>query len=186
MSDFDTFETPLAGLRVVKRLRRRDDRGFFSRFFCAEAFEQWGWRAAIAQINHSFTQARGTVRGMHFQHAPAAEDKFVSCLRGEVFDVAVDLRSGSDTFLGWHGSVLSAENQTSLLVPKGFAHGFQTLSDDCELIYLHSHSYTPQLEGGLNALDPALAIAWPQPLVHISARYAGHPMIDSHFAGITI
>ena len=96
------------------------------------------------------TASRGTVRGMHFQHPPHAETKFVSCLRGEVFDVAVDLRNGSPTFLHWHAEILSADNHRTLVIPEGFAHGFQTLSDDCEMLYFHTAAYNPEAEGGLN------------------------------------
>jgi dTDP-4-dehydrorhamnose 3,5-epimerase len=117
---------------------------------------------------------------------PAAEHKLVSCLRGEVYDVAVDLRPDSATFLRWYGCVLSAANRTSLFIRKGFAHGFQTLSDDCELIYLHSHPYTPTLEGGINAVDPALAIEWPLPVAKMSDRDRAHPMIDGSFSGINV
>jgi dTDP-4-dehydrorhamnose 3,5-epimerase len=186
MSEFQLQETPLAGLRVVERNIRGDDRGFFSRFFCAEAFAQFGWDEPIAQINHSYTKARGSLRGMHCQNPPAAETKLVSCLRGEIYDVAVDLRVGSATFMQWYGCTLSPANRKSLLVPKGFAHGFQTLSDDCELIYLHSHPYTPASERAVNALDPALAIAWPMAVTKMSDRDAAHPMIDESFAGIIV
>ena len=126
---------------------------------------------------------RGTVRGLHFQRPPHAEDKYVSCLRGEVYDVAVDLRRGSATFLRWHAEKLSAANRRSLLVPRGFAHGFQALTDDCELIYLHTHRHVPASEGALNVRDPALAIDWPLPIVELSERDASHPFVDPAFAG---
>lgn len=186
MIDFQFLETSLPGLQVVQRHPRGDDRGFFSRFFCADEFAEFGWDAPIAQINHSYTKSRGSVRGMHYQRLPAAEHKLVSCLRGEVYDVAVDLRPDSATFLRWYGCVLSAANRTSLFIRKGFAHGFQTLSDDCELIYLHSHSYTPTLEGGINAVDPTLAIEWPLPVAQMSDRDRAHPMIDGSFSGLNV
>lgn len=184
MSRFDVTMTPLAGLMLVQRRRAQDERGFFSRFFCAEDLAPAGFTLPIAQINHTFTARRGTVRGMHFQHPPHAEDKFVSCLRGEIFDVAVDLRRGSPTFLHWHAEILSAENGRSLLVPQGFAHGFQTLVDSCELLYLHSRAYEAAAEGALNALDPLLAIDWPLPFADVSARDATHPLLTAQFTGI--
>jgi len=181
---FDIVKTPLAGLVAVQRRRRADARGFFSRLYCAQELSAAGFTEPVAQINHTATAHRGAVRGLHFQFAPHAEDKFVSCLRGEVFDVAVDLRRGSPTFLRWHAQRLSAENGISLLIPKGFAHGFQTLADDCELIYLHSRPYAADAEGALNARDPALAIAWPLPITDISERDAKHPSLTSEFTGI--
>ena len=143
-----------------------------------------GWRLPIAQINHSLTRQKGAVRGMHFQFPPHAEDKYVSCLRGEVFDVAVDLREGSPSFMRWHGERLSAGNGRSMLIPQGFAHGFQSLEADCELIYLHSRPYAPQAEGGLHPKDPLLAIAWPLPVVDLSERDAGHARVGSDFPGL--
>jgi len=140
----------------------------------------------IQQINHTLTRKVGAIRGMHFQHPPAAELKIVSRLQGRILDVAVDLRADSPTFLQWFSTELSAENQHSLFIPEGFAHGFQTLSDDCELLYLHSASYSPQHEAALNPLDPRLAIAWPLAVTEISARDQAHPMLDSGFKGIKL
>lgn len=184
MSRFTFGPTPLAGLMLVQRQRAQDARGFFSRFFCAEELASAGFVLPISQINHTSTARRGAVRGLHFQHPPHAEDKFISCLRGEIFDVAVDLREGSPTFLHWHAEILSAQNARSLLVPQGFAHGFQTLSDDCELLYLHSRPYAAAAEGALHARDPRLAIDWPLPFTDISARDAAHPMLTPDFTGI--
>jgi dTDP-4-dehydrorhamnose 3,5-epimerase len=186
VSRFELQETPLAGLRAVRRQAMADERGFFSRFFCAQEFAAAGFVLPVAQINHTYTKHRGAVRGLHYQNPPHAEDKFISCLRGEVFDVAVDLRRGSPTFLHWHGAVLSAANMTSLLVPQGFAHGFQTLSDDCELLYLHSRPFAPNAEGGLNVRDPLLAIKWPLPFSDISARDGARAFMESDFAGISL
>ncbi len=123
---------------------------------------------------------------MHFQYPPHAEDKLVGCVRGEVFDVAVDLRANSPTFLSWYGEILSAENSRSLMIPQGFAHGFQTLTDDCELIYLHSKPYVPSAEGALNARDPRLAITWPLLVTDISARDSSHPNLAHDFKGVSI
>ena len=176
--------TPLAGLVVVERRRRDDSRGFFSRLFCAEELGAAGLDTSVTQVNHSFTRRRGSVRGLHFQYPPHGETKFVSCLRGEVFDLAVDLRRGSPTYLQWHAELLSDTNGHSLFIPPGFAHGFQTLSDDCELIYLHSVPYAPGAEGGLNPTDPALGIRWPLPLTDISDRDAAHAPLGADFTGL--
>jgi len=184
MSRFTIVPTPLEGLVCVQRLKLEDSRGFFSRFFCAEELLDVGFQDPVAQINHTLTRRRGSVRGLHFQYPPHGEDKLVSCIRGEVFDVAVDLRKDSSTFLRWHAERLSADNVRSLLIPKGFAHGFQALSDDAELIYLHSRAYTPGAEGGLNVLDPMLAIDWPLQFADISDRDAKHPGLSSDFGGI--
>lgn len=185
MSRFELRETALAGLRVVRRQAVADERGFFSRFFCAQELAAAGFVLPIAQINQTCTKRRGAVRGLHYQNPPHSEDKFISCLRGEILDVAVDLRLGSPTFLRWHAEVLSAANLTSLLVPQGFAHGFQTLSDDCELLYLHSRAFAPAAEAGLNVRDPALAIKWPLPIGDISERDAARAFIAGDFAGIS-
>jgi dTDP-4-dehydrorhamnose 3,5-epimerase len=123
---------------------------------------------------------------MHFQNPPHAECKLVSCLRGEVWDVAVDVRAGSSTFLQWHAVRLSAANGKALLIPEGFAHGFQALTDDAELLYCHSEPHAPAAERGLNPVDPRLAIAWPLPVGQLSARDAGHPMIDQAFEGVRL
>ena len=186
MSRFHLSQTPISGLILVERLRTQDERGFFSRFFCSEALQDVGFRLPIAQINHTHTARQGAVRGLHFQRSPHAEDKLVSCLRGEVFDVAVDLRLGSPTFLRWHAEILSAQNACSLFIPQGFGHGFQTLTDDCELIYLHSRPYVADAEGALNASDPSLAIRWPLAFTDISERDAQHPLLTNAFKGLQL
>jgi len=178
-------DLPLAGLKRVARQRLGDDRGFLARLFCAEELRDAGWHEAVAQVNHTMTARKGTVRGMHFQRPPHAEMKLVSCVRGEVFDVAVDLRHGSLTFLRWHAEHLSADNNRALLIPQGFAHGFQALTDDAELIYCHSAAYDAASEGGLNPRDPRLAIAWPLPITEMSARDAQVAMLDAAFTGMT-
>ena len=183
MSRFDFISTALAGLAVVQRKHIEDERGFLARFWCAKEFRTAGREMSIAQINHTLTRRRGAVRGMHFQHSPAAEIKLVSCLRGEIFDVAVDLRRNSPTLLHWHGEVLSAANRRSLLIPEGFAHGFQALTDDCELIYLHSATYCPDAEGAVNVADPRVGIAWPLDITELSDRDGAHPMLGADYKG---
>lgn len=184
MSRFDITETPLAGVRIVTRKALEDSRGFLTRLFCADTFREAGIALPVVQINHTLTRQIGAVRGMHFQRPPHAEVKLVSCMRGRVFDVAVDLRRGSPTFLQWFGTELSAVNRSALLIPQGFAHGFQTLSEDCELIYLHSAAYEPTAEGAVGALDPRLGIAWPLEIGEMSPRDRGHPPIAEDFAGL--
>ncbi len=184
MSRFAITDLPLNGLKRVERQRLGDSRGFLSRIFCAKELAQVGWHKPIAQINHTYTAKCGTVRGMHFQHPPHAEMKLVSCLHGEVWDVAVDLRRGSPTFMRWHAECLSADNGFALLIPEGFAHGFQTLSDDVELLYCHSVAYVPDAEAGLNPMDQRLAIHWPLPITERSARDSHHPMLNEQFSGL--
>lgn len=186
MSRFTILDTPIADLKIVERQQLGDSRGFLSRLFCAEELAAAGWHKPIAQINQTLTQKQGTIRGMHFQRSPHAEMKVVTCLRGAIWDVAVDLRAGSPTFLQWHAEELSVANHRALLIPEGFAHGFQTLSDDCELIYLHSRAYTPKAEAGLNPKDPMLSIIWPLTITELSVRDAQHPMLDHQFNGVTL
>ena len=184
MSRFSIEETPLAGLRCVVRQFRGDGRGFLSRLFCAEEFAPFFGDRRIEQINVTFTGEVGVVRGLHFQYPPQSEMKLVCCLRGEVWDVAVDLRAGSPTFLRWHAERLSGENGRCLLIPEGFAHGFQTLSADVELLYLHTAAYAPDAEGGLNPLDARLGISWPLAISNLSDRDRSHALLDETFTGI--
>lgn len=181
---FECQPAPLAGLMVVKRLPRGDARGYLQRMWCAQDSQPWFGGRPIAQINHTYTATAGTLRGLHFQYPPYAEAKYVSCLRGRIFDVAVDLRPASPTFLQWYGVELSADNGCSLFIPEGFAHGFQTLSDDCELLYIHSQAYCAEAEGGLDALDPRLAIRWPLPVGERSPRDKQFSPIDAGFSGV--
>ena len=183
MSRLNVTDLPLAGLKLVERRSLSDSRGFLSRLFCAKELSAAGWHKQVAQINQSFTAKRGAVRGMHFQLPPHAEMKFVSCLRGRIWDVAVDLREGSDTLLGWHAEELSAVNQRTLLIPEGFAHGFQTLSDDVELLYCHSAAYHHESQGALNPRDPKLAIPWPLEITVISDADTNHPLVEHGFSG---
>ncbi len=185
-SRFDVQSIPLSGLNVLVRKPLGDSRGYFERMFCVDELQDVFGARRVVQINHTLTQTRGTVRGMHFQYAPHAEMKFVSCLRGLVFDVAVDLRKGSPTFLQWHAELLSADNHKTLAIPEGFAHGFQTLTDDCEMLYLHTAAYAPGAEAGLNPQDAKLAIAWPLPIAEISPRDVAHALIADDFVGVVL
>lgn len=179
-------QLPLAGLVLIERKPQGDERGAFCRMFCAEELACAGWQQPIVQINHTVTRQRGTVRGLHYQNPPHAEMKLVSCIRGEVWDVVVDLRRDSPTFLNWHAERLSAGNARALLIPQGFAHGFQALSDDVEMLYCHSATYEPDFEGGLNPADPLLLIDWPLPVAGLSPRDASHSRLTPAFAGLDV
>jgi dTDP-4-dehydrorhamnose 3,5-epimerase len=183
---FNISATPLEGLKVIQRTTIGDNRGFLERLFCAQELGSLLPNRTLAQINHTLTSRRGTVRGMHFQLPPHAEIKFVSCLRGEIFDVAVDLRADSTTFLHWHAEVLSPANHKTLAIPEGFAHGFQSLTDNCEMLYFHTAGYKPDAEGGINARDPMLAIQWPLDISELSPRDAAHPMLTREFSGVAL
>ena len=154
-------DLPLAGLKRIERQRLGDARGFLSRLFCAEELAAAGWVKPVAQINQTVTAKRGTVRGLHFQNSPHAEMKLVSCLRGEVWDVAVDIRAGSKTFLHWHAERLSADNGRALLIPEGFAHGFVVLSETAELLYKVTGYYDAKDERCIIWNDKDIAIDWP-------------------------
>lgn len=186
LSQLSIINLPLAGLKRIERRRIADERGYLSRLFCAEELRAAGWREPIAQINHTSTITRGTVRGMHFQYPPHAEMKLVSCIRGEAWDVAIDIRAGSKTFLHMHAERLSVDNGCSLLIPQGFAHGFQALTDDVELIYCHSAAYAVAAEGALNPKDPVLAISWPLEIAMLSPKDFQHPMLDRDFSGVAL
>jgi dTDP-4-dehydrorhamnose 3,5-epimerase len=182
---FEIQDTPLPDLKVLQRKPIGDSRGYFERMFCVEELNDLLKHRMVLQINHTLTQHKGTVRGLHFQNPPHVELKFVNCLKGEVFDVAVDLRPDSPTFLKWYAEYLSDSNWKTLVVPEGFAHGFQTLTDNCELLYFHTATYNAAAEGGLNALDERLGITWPLSITEQSSRDQNHPMIDSMFKGVT-
>lgn len=179
------IQTPLAGLTVVESVPHHDARGAFTRLFCARELEPLLAGREIAQINHSRTSTVGAVRGMHFQHPPHAEMKMVRCLRGRVWDVAVDLRAGSPTFLQWYAQELAPDESTMMVIPEGFAHGFQVLEPESELLYLHTEFYHPPSEGGLCHDDPRLAITWPLAAQDISPRDLYHPLLDDAFTGVT-
>ena len=181
---FSFTKTPLEGVWIAERLVNCDERGSFSRLFCADEFSEIIRNRQIHQINHSVNLKMGTTRGLHYQIPPSSETKIITCLKGEIFDVAVDIRSGSETFLNWHGETLSAGNSRSIIVPDGFAHGFQTLVPDCEVVYLHTGRYMPEHEGSLHVQDPALGIRWPLEITSISERDNHHPRIDNQFQGV--
>jgi len=186
MSRFEIQNLPLAGLKRVTRKAHSDARGFIARLFCYAELQEAGWIRPIRQINHARTVQSGALRGMHFQLPPQCEMKLVSCIRGEVWDVAVDVRAGSPTFLKWHAERLSEDNHHALLIPEGFAHGFQALSDNVELLYCHSAAYAPAHEAALNPFDPRLAIAWPLPVTDISVRDQNRALLSDDFEGVPV
>lgn len=176
----------LEGLYLIQQKVFSDERGRFARLFCQTRLTLEGRSFDIRQINHSRTSERGSVRGLHFQQAGYAEAKLITCLRGAVWDVAVDLRPDSPTYLQWHAEELHADDGRSLLIPRGFAHGFQALSDDAEVLYFTDADYAPEHEAGLLVSDPALAISWPLPVKNLSAKDAGHPLLDQDFPGVRL
>jgi dTDP-4-dehydrorhamnose 3,5-epimerase len=185
-SKFDFLPTKISDLVILQRKPIGDDRGYFERMFCLNDLDTCFQNKKITQINHTCTMKRGSVRGLHFQYPPHAEVKFVSCVGGEIFDVAVDLRQNSKTFLQWHGEILSAKNYKTMIIPEGFAHGFQTLSDESELIYFHSHFHHATSESGLNVLDTRLGIEWPLEVQNLSRRDAEFQMLETSFSGVIV
>lgn len=176
--------TPLAGAFLISLDKRGDDRGFFARAFCRNEFEEAGLASGFVQINNSLTAKAGTLRGMHYQLPPMAEVKVVRCIRGSLWDCIVDLRPGSPTYRQWFGAELSAENRLMMYVPQGFAHGFVTLGDDAETLYLASQFYSPEMERGIRWSDPAIAIAWPREPLESSAKDANWPLLEEPYHGL--
>jgi dTDP-4-dehydrorhamnose 3,5-epimerase len=176
--------TKIDCVKIISSEPFRDERGFLNRIFCQKELELIRQNIVIAQVNHSMTKTKGTIRGMHFQYPPHAEMKIVRCVKGSIFDVAVDLRQGSPTFLQWHGEVLSAENMKALVIPEGCAHGFQSMEDDIEMIYLHTAAYCKDYEGAVRYNDPAINILWQLEAITISDRDSSYPLIAGGYKGI--
>ncbi len=168
-------ETSLKGAWIVEIKKLEDDRGFFGRSWCQHEFEDHGLNGKICQINTSLTLKKGTIRGMHYQIDPYQETKFIRCTRGRIYDVIVDLRPGSPTFLKWIGNELSADNYKMVYVPENFAHGFVSLEDNSEVYYPVTQFYTPGAERGIRYNDPALNIQWPVPITTVSEKDLAHP-----------
>lgn len=173
------IETILAGAYIIEPERHEDERGYFARTFCQREFSALGLKPVVVQANLSSNKKRGALRGMHFQYPPAAETKYVRCARGAILDVIVDLRPESPTFLHHVAVELSAENQRGLYVPERFAHGYITLMDDTETVYMVGEYYTPGVEGGLRYDDPALGIDWPVPISVISPKDSRWPPFEA-------
>ena len=177
-------ETKLKGNYIIDLNPLEDERGWFARTYCKEEFSKIGHVKEWVQLNHSFTKKIGTIRGMHFQMPPYKEIKLVRCIAGAVFDVVVDIRNQSSTFLHWFGIELSANNKKMMYIPEGFAHGFQTLTNDAELIYHHSEYYKPGVEDGLKYDDPKLNIDWKLEVTNISERDKQHNFLTEDFIGV--
>lgn len=185
MDNFKFVKTNFDDLFVVERNPIHDSRGFFDKLFCSENFSTH-FNISIKQINLSKTNTKGTLRGLHFQKYPFAEKKFISCIRGKIFDVVVDIRKNSSIFLKHYSTVLSGDSSHSLLIPEGFAHGFQSLVEDCEMLYMHSENYQPEFESGLNSLDPILKIDWPLPISERSERDKEFSFLSEDFLGLDV
>ncbi len=185
---FNFMETNLEGLWVIEPKPFEDERGSFFRVFCKEMYGEVGFEGNFVQINQSINTKKGTLRGLHFQYPPVSETKLVRCINGKVFDVVVDIRENSQTFLHHFSIELSKENQKSLLIPEGFAHGFQTLEDNSELIYHHTNYYSPESEGGIRYDDPILNIDWKldSSSLQLSDRDQSYDWLDKTFKGIKI
>jgi dTDP-4-dehydrorhamnose 3,5-epimerase len=171
-------KTEIIGARVIEPTPHQDDRGRFFRAWCAREFAEQGLDFVPVQANMGFSTRKGTVRGMHFQEAPALEAKLVRCTRGTIFDVVLDLRPDSPTYCKWHGVELSAENGRMLYVPERCGHGYQTLADDTEMLYMASAFYTPAAARGARFDDPAFDIRWPLPVTAVSERDRNWPLIE--------
>jgi dTDP-4-dehydrorhamnose 3,5-epimerase len=186
MSSLRLQRTPLTGLTVITTAPITDERGQFVRIFCEAEMSHFRPGLHFTQINVSTTRRSGTIRGMHFQRPPMAEAKLIRCLRGRVFDVAIDLRVGSPTFLSWHGIELSENDPTQIFIPEGFAHGFQAITDDVQLLYMHTAPWSQEHESGLRPDDPTLAIHWPLAATQLSERDRSRPLLDDSFTGIQL
>lgn len=176
----------LNGAFIIELEPCKDSRGEFTRLFCQNEFGVLGWHKQIVQINHSFTIKKGVIRGLHFQNPPKAETKIVKCINGSVFDVCIDLRCGSPTFLNWYSNILSGDDHQMVYIPEGFAHGYQTLETNSELIYFHSEFYSPECESGVRYDDPLIAIKWPITITEISEKDKKHNYIHDNYKGILL
>ena len=186
MTNFTYTQTKLPGLYIINLKPKVDDRGYFERIYCSEEFKELGLKKQINNINCSFTKKKGTIRGLHFQYPPFQETKIIICLKGSVYDVAIDIKKDSPTFLQWHGEILDGKLKQMFLIPEGFAHGFQTLEDNIELLYLHTNFYNREYEYGLNFIDPFLNISWPLEVTEISEKDKNHKFISPNFKGVEL
>ncbi|MFA6336329.1 MAG: dTDP-4-dehydrorhamnose 3,5-epimerase [Bacteroidales bacterium] len=186
MGKLTITETPLKGLYIVETNAFVDHRGAFARWFCEEELAEILGNRHIKNVNFSRTVKKGSIRGMHFQKPPHAEMKLVRCIKGKVFDVAIDLRLDSKTYLQWHGVELSAEKMNMFVIPEGFAHGFQSLDGNVEMLYLHTEFYNKESEGALRYNDPQLNIQWPLQITELSEKDAKHSFINPNTIGVKI
>jgi len=184
--DFSFEETPLKNAYIIEINQFKDERGMFEKMYSKKVFEENGLKHMCDEINHSLSKDKGTIRGMHFQLSPDCQAKIVRCVKGSVFDVIIDIRKGSPTFLKWFGITLSENDNKMLYVPKGFAHGFQTLEDNTEIIYNHDGYYNPTNEGAIRFNDPRIGIKFPLGATVVSEKDRKHDLLDDKFEGIEI
>lgn len=159
----DIVSNPFDEIKVIKKSRYIDERGYFERIFCQDEFKNFGITETFPQINLSYNQKKGTIRGLHFQEEPYMESKVVQCVKGSIYDVVVDIRKSKPTYLKWYGITLSEDQDNMIYIPKGFAHGFQTLEDDCTILYYMGETYQKHCQNGINCFSKTLKINWPLP-----------------------
>jgi len=186
MGKLDIIKTDFKDLYIIETKPFEDKRGSFARLFCQEELKQNNIDFEIKQINHSFTKTKGSIRGLHFQYPPYSESKIIKCIKGEILDIAVDIRYNSPTFLKYFSIKLSENNNKMILIPKGFAHGFQTLEDDCEIVYFVDEYYNLEFENGLRYNDEKLNIKWELEVSDISQKDMNHKLIDNDFIGVCV
>lgn len=180
------IETKLKGAYIIELTPHKDERGIFIRTFCEKEFQEIEHFKKFVQFNHSVNFKKGTIRGMHYQNPSFAETKLIRCINGSVFDVFIDIRNNSPTFLQWHGAEISKENMKMVFIPEGFAHGFQTLEDNTELLYYHTAFYNPNAEGNIRYDDPSINIKWPFAPAAISPRDSGYSFLTNNFKGMPL
>lgn len=171
------ISTGFKELYVIEPLSQRDERGSFTRLYCEKEFSEINFLKKFVQVNSSFNVKKGTLRGLHYQLPPFEETKLIKCVSGKVFDVVVDIREKSATYLKWFGVELSKQNMKMILIPDGFAHGFLTLEDNTELIYCHTEFYNPSAERGICYNDEVLNIQWPSDIIKVSEKDRKYPLI---------
>ena len=186
MKNFKYLQTKLQGLYLITPKPKTDNRGYFERLFCTDEFKELGLNKPIVNINHSYSKYKGTIRGLHFQYPPFQETKIIICLKGSIYDVAIDIRKNSPTFLQWQGEILDGTLKQMFLISEGFAHGFQALENDVELLYLHTNFYSKEHESALNIQDPLLNISWPLEVTEITEKDITNKFISAEFKGIEL
>lgn len=182
----DISSLSIAGAAIITIHKHVDEQGSFSQLLYTKDLERILSDDEIVQINYSKNNDIGTIRGLHFQLPPKSEKKFITCIQGRVFDVIVDVRRGSPTFLKWEGREISSDNNKLIVIPKGCAHGFQVMEENSELLYFHTEYYDPAYEGAISARDPRIAINWPLPIGKMSDRDRNHPFISEDFTGVVL
>ena len=186
MKKFKFKNTKLKDAKIIIRVNNQDKRGYLSRLYCIDELSKLNKSDKLKQINLSYTSKKKTFRGFHYQLNPYSEVKYVTCLQGKIFDIIIDLRKKSPTFLKAHCEILSEKDKKTLFVPKGFAHGFLSLVDNCKILYLHTERYNSKFERGINLNDPLLKISLPHSPLHISKRDQNFEFLNNNFKGIKV